>query len=525
MLGRMALRGRSTAVRRAAAPGEASRPAPAALTLSVVGITAVLLLPVVAVGLQAVSVGPRRAAHLLALPLVPMLLQNTVTLTVSVTLGCAAIGVAAAWLVERTDIPARRLLAVLLVLPLAIPEFVAGSSWVSLFPSVQGFGGAWLVMTLSLYPWVYLPVAATLRRSDPALDDVARSLGAGPVRRFVRVTLPSVRTAVLGGMLVVALYLLAEYGTFAVLRFRTFATAIFTQYSLGFDAASASLLTLVLCLMGVVLLAGEYALRGRSGHPGIRAAGPAAPVRLGRAAPLAVLGMAALVVLALGVPVGSITYWMIRGGSTTLPSGSVFGATAESLLLGAGAAVVATLLALPVALLSLRHPSRLASTLERGAYLVRALPGVAVGLTIVSFAVHHLSPLYQSTVLLEAGYVVLFFPLALIAVRAALARVPPELEDAARSLGETWLGALRRVTVPLVLPGLAAAAALVSLSATTELTATLLLRPTGVETLATQFWLYTSNLAYGAAAPYAAIMVVTSAIPVFLLTRLGLARS
>jgi iron(III) transport system permease protein len=187
--------------------------------------------------------------------------------------------------------------------------------------------------------------------------------------------------------------------------------------------------------------------------------------------------------------------------------------------------VVATLLALPVALLSLRHPSRLASTLERGAYLVRALPGVAVGLTIVSFAVHHLSPLYQSTVLLEAGYVVLFFPLALIAMRAALARVPPELEDAARSLGETWLGALRRVTVPLVLPGLAAAAALVSLSATTELTATLLLRPTGVETLATQFWLYTSNLAYGAAAPYAAIMVVTSAIPVFLLTRLGLARS
>jgi iron(III) transport system permease protein len=186
---------------------------------------------------------------------------------------------------------------------------------------------------------------------------------------------------------------------------------------------------------------------------------------------------------------------------------------------------VATVLALPVALLSIRHPSPLALTLERGAYLVRALPGVAVGLTIVSVAVHHLRPLYQSPLLLEAGYVVLFFPLALVAVRAALARVPPELEDAARSLGETWLGALRRVTVPLVLPGLAAAAALVSLSATTELTATLLLRPTGIETLATQFWLYTSNLAYGAAAPYAAIMVLTSAVPVFLLTRLGLARS
>lgn len=505
--------------------GVAHRPAPATLTVSVVAITAILLLPVAAVVLQALTVSPRRAAHLLALPLVPALLTNTVTLALGVTVACAVVGVAAAWLVERTDIPARRLFAVLLVLPLAIPEFVAGSSWVSLLPSVQGFGGAWLVMTLSLYPWVYLPVAATLRRSDPALDDVARSLGAGPVRRFLRVTLPSVRTAVLGGMLVVGLYLLAEYGTFAVLRFRTFATAIFTQYSLGFDAASASVLTLVLCLMGVMLLAGEYILRGRSSHPGTRAARPAARVRLGRAAPLAVLAVAMLVLLALGVPVGSIAYWMIRGSSTTLPSGSVFGATAKSLLLGAGAAVVATLLALPVALLSLRHPSRLAHTLERSAHLVRALPGVAVGLTIAAFAIHHLRPLYQGTALLEAGYVVLFFPLALIAVRAALARVPPELEDTARSLGETWLGTLRRVTVPLLLPGLGAAAALVSLSATTELTATLLLRPTGVETLATRFWLYTSNLAYGAAAPYAAVMVATSAVPVFLLSRLGAARS
>ena len=172
-------------------------------------------------------------------------------------------------------------------------------------------------------------MAAALRRSDPALDDVARSLGAGPVRRFLRVTLPSVRTAMLGGTLVVALYLLAEYGTFAVLRFRTFATAIFTQYTLGFDAASASLLTLVLCLMGVLLLGGEYALGGRNRHPGARAAQTATRVRLGRATPAALLAMAALVVLSLGVPVGSIAYWMVRGGSTTLPSGSVVGAAVQ----------------------------------------------------------------------------------------------------------------------------------------------------------------------------------------------------
>jgi iron(III) transport system permease protein len=475
--------------------------------------------PIVAIVYQAVDAGWATIHRTLSGHLLPTLLEHTLFLTTIVSVACGVIGLGAAWLVERTDLPFRRTFTVLLLLPLAIPEFVAGYAWVSLSPSIHGLWGASLVMTLSLYPLVFLPVAATLRRGDPALDEVARSLGTGPVARFFRVTLPSVTRPLVGGMLLVGLYLLAEYGAFAILRYRTFATAIYNLYSL-FDAQAASVLTLVLCLIGVILLLGESRV-GRAAHPGRDSGRPPARAQLGWFRAVAFLLVLGLVGVAVGVPIGSIIHWMIRGTSTTLPSASVVGITLRTLALGGIAAIVATALALPVAVLSVRHTGPLSATVERSAFLDRALPGIAIGLTLVTLTVHHLRPLYQTQTLLEFAYVLLFFPLALVAVRAAVARVPPALDEAARSLGSSPLRVLRRITIPLVLPGLAAAATLVWLSATTELTATLLLRPSGLRTLATQFWLYTTSLAYGAAAPYAAIMIAVSILPVVLLARMA----
>ena len=484
----------------------------------VVGVA--LVIPIVAVVYQAINAGWATIHRTLSGQLLPMLLVHTLLLTTIVSSACGVVGLGAAWLVERTDVPYRRVFAVLLLLPLAVPEFVAGYAWVSIAPSIHGLWGASFVMTLSLFPLVYLPIAATLRRSDPALDEVARSLGTRPLARFFRVTLPSLMRPLVGGMLLVGLYLLAEYGAFAILRYRTFATAIYNQYSIGFDSQAASVLTLVLCLIGVILLMGESRV-GRSAHPGRASGRPPARAQLGAGRPFAFLAVLALCGLAVGVPVGSIIHWMIRGTSTTLPSASVLSITMRSLALGGVAAIVATVLALPVAVLAERHRGGLSTTVERSAFLDRALPGIAIGLSLVTITVHHLRPLYQTQTLLEFAYVLLFFPLALVAVRAAVARVPPGLDEAARSLGSSPFRVLWRVTIPLVLPGLAAAATLVWLSATTELTATLLLRPSGLRTLATQFWLYTTSLAYGAAAPYAAIMIAVSILPVIVLARMA----
>ena len=478
------------------------------------------LLPLAFILQQVRDIGWSEARRLLFRDRVGELLVNSVQLTLAVTAACVVIGLAAAWCVERTDLPLRRTLAVLLALPIAVPEYVNGAGWVSIFPGLHGFGAAVLVMTLSHYPLVYLPAAAVLRTGDPALEESSRSLGRGPWRTFARITLPQMKLALLGGGLVIALHLLAEYGGFAVLRYRTFTTEIYNAYKLGFDAASASLLSLVLVVLCVMVLGGEMSLRGRARHTaGAATARRRARVRLGRATPIALLGLSGLVVLALGVPLGALGYWLLQGSSTTLPSASIIGATTSTALYGLAAAGLATLLALPVAFLAVRRRGVVGGFLERVVYLPRALPGLVVGLALVYFTIRYAVDLYQSPVLLVLAYTVLFLPLALVAMQPTVAQLTPELEDAARSLGSRPWAVLRRVTLPLLAPGLAVAAALVFLTSVTELTATLLLRPTGTETLATQFWVYTDALAWGAAAPFAAVMVGISAIPTYLLIR------
>ena len=234
--------------------------------------------------------------------------------------------------------------------------------------------------------------------------------------------------------------------------------------------------------------------------------------------------MVGLLAVALGVPLAALVYWFARGNSSTLPPASILADSISTLSYALGAAAVATVFAVPVALYSWRRRSRWANTVERGSYLTRALPGIAVGLSIIYITIHYARPVYQTAPMLIAGYVVLFFPLALTGVRAALAGVPAGVEEVARSLGVRPWRVLTRVTLPLIAPGLGVAAALVMLAASTELTATLLLRPIGTDTLATQFWTYTSGLAYGAAAPYAAVMIGISAIPVLVLARRGALR-
>ncbi|MGH3259695.1 MAG: ABC transporter permease, partial [Streptosporangiaceae bacterium] len=190
---------------------------PLALLAASYLVAAILALPLVFVLIEARGAGAAAVARLIFRPLTASLLWNTVRLTVVVTAACAVIGTAAAWCVERTDLPGRRAWAVLVVVPLAIPDFVVSFGWSSLWTWAQGFGGAVIVMTLAVYPLVYLPVAASLRSADPGQEEVARSLGSGRVRVFVRITLGQAKGAIAGGCLLVALVLLAEYGAFEIL--------------------------------------------------------------------------------------------------------------------------------------------------------------------------------------------------------------------------------------------------------------------------------------------------------------------
>ena len=497
-------------------PDKPARPGPL-VSATVAILVAATCIPLGYVVWGAVSVGWARAYELVVRPRVGELLFNTVALVVVTVPLCVVIGVGVAWLVERTDLPGRAYWRPLFVAPLAIPAFVNSYAWVGVLPSLHGLWAGVLITTLSYFPFMYLPVAAALRRLDPAIEESARALGSDSAGVFFRVVLPQLRLAILGGGLLIGVHLLAEFGAFAMVRFDTFTVAIFQQFQVTFDGAAGSMLAGVLVLLCLVLLVAEALARGRARFSRIGAGAPraATPIRLGRYTIAAEAGLVALAVLALGVPVWTIARWLWIGGSEVWVLDDIAAALGQTIALATVAAVLTTVLAFPVAWVAVRSAGVLARVVEGANYVTSSLPGIVTALALVTVTIHAARPLYQSAALIVFAYVLLFMPRALVNVRAGLAQVPPGLEEASRSLGSSPTATFLRVTLRLTAPAAAAGASLVFVAVATELTATLLLAPTGTNTLSMRFWSFSSELDYAAAAPYALVLVAL-AIPVTL---------
>ncbi len=491
--------------------------APSWLWVPIAAVVGVAALPLAYVARQAASVGWAGTAALLFRPFVAGLLANTLTLAVSVTAGALAIGTAAAWLVERSDLPARGLWRVLVPLPLAMPALVSAFTWLSLTPRVEGMPGAVFVQVMAEYPLVYLPVAAALRGMDPALEDVARSVGHGPWRVFTRTVLPQLGPALSGGLLLVTLHMLVEFGPLALLRVETFTTAIYEAYELSYDGAAAAMLSAVLIALCLGVMAAELALRGRRrfNRPASGATVPHTAVRLGVMAVPALAGLGTLIGLALGLPVAMLAYWLLLARRAPLPWDRVLAAVGDSLELSAAGALVTTAASLLLVLAAFRRRGRVAVLAERLPFVVHALPGLVVALSLVTFCLRAAPFLYQSLALLLVGYAILFLPLAQTALRPAVEQVPPAMEEVALALGRAPWRVLLSVTLPNILPGVGAAALLVFMQLMKELTATLVLAPTGIRTLSIELWAQSSQMKYGSAAPFAALLVLVSGIPAY----------
>jgi len=493
--------------------------APPVFLLLAAAVALLSLVPLGFIASSLIQAGPSRALALIFRPRVGDLLLNTGLLTLAAMAASAVLGTVGAYLVERTTIPGGRIWGPLLVAPLAIPAFVTSYGWVSVVPGIDGLGGATLIMSLAYFPLVFLPVTGALRGSDPAWEEQARSLGLGPLRTFVRVTLPQLRPALLGGSLLVGLHTLAEFGAFQSLRFSTFTTAIYEQYQSTFASTAGNMLAIVLVLCCLVLVSGEFLL----GRRRIARSGSGSP-RLHRRAALgwwtlpAIAFLSGLVVAALGVPISSVAYWLRVGGSAAW-NGAVLDAASATIWLAAAAALITTVFAFPAAYLAVRYRGLVSAVTERVSYVAGAVPSLVVGLALVTITVHYVKPIYQTYATLLVAYLILLLPRALVSIRAGLSQSRVELEEASRALGKSRLKTLGRVTLPLAAPGIAVGATLVFLAAGTELTATLMLGPTGLQTLATRFWSLTGGIDYVAAAPYAALMIVISIPVTYLLLR------
>ena len=447
---------------------------------------------------------------------------TTVRLALAVTAVNLVLGVGLAWLVERTDLPARRVLGVAAAVPLVVPTYVGALALKAAFgpqgllvdvPWLVGFGGATLALSLSTYPYVYLLARSTLANADPSLEDASRSLGDGSVTTFRRVVLPQLRPAAAAGGLLSVLYVLSDFGAVSILQLDTVTRGIFLEYrSLTGDRAPAAVLGVVLVLLTLAAIGAERVARGRQVvSPAAAGTRPAGLVALGRWRYPAAGAVVSVVAAGVALPAGVLVYWASVGSSRA--SGEILReAATTSVALSAAAAVVAVALAVPVAVLGVRHRSAFSRVVETASFAGYALPGLVIGLALVFFANRYTPAIYQTLTLVVVAYVVRFLPEALGAVRSSLSRVDPALEEAGRSLGRRPAAVAATVTLPLVRSGLLAGGALVFLTAMKELPATLLLRPAGADTLAVRVWTGASEGLYAQAAPAALLLVAVSCL-------------
>jgi iron(III) transport system permease protein len=468
-----------------------------------------------------------------------LVVLRSLGLTAAVCATAVALALPLAWLTTRTDLPGRRAWATLAALPLVIPSYVGAylivaalgpngmlqdALGVERLPSIYGFPGAWLSLTLFTFPLVLLPLRATLRRLDPQLEEAARAMGRTAGETFRSVVLPQLWPAIAAGSLLVALYVMSDFGAVSIMRFDSFTTEIYVAYRSSFDRTAAASLAAVLVLLMLVLLWLNSRVRGgRALHrstPG--AARPARAYTLGRWRWPALAYCAFVVAISLVLPVGVLVYWATKGIGAGAISGGLAAALAfNSLMTGALAALAGGLAAVLVGVLAARFPGPASRWIERCGHAGYALPGVVVALGLVYFATRALPIAYQTVSLLVFALTVHYLPLAIGPITTALGQVSPRVEEAARNLGRSPLDVFRTITAPLARGGALAGTALVFLHAIKELPATLILAPTGFETLATEIWEQTTFGFYEAGAIPALILVAIAAPPLYLLSERG----
>jgi iron(III) transport system permease protein len=516
------------------------------LAVTAGAVAAVVSLPVVVLVVKATDYG---LGHLLGLVTQPSSVQvavNSVVLTGIVTVGCVVVGVPLAVLTVQTDLPFRRFWTVVGALPLVVPSYIGAFTFIAAFgprgeladllaplgveriPAIYGLHGAALVLVLFTYPYVFLTTRAALLSFDGTLVEAARTLNHSRWEAFKRVTLPQILPGVGAGTLLASLYALSDFGTPSLMRYEVFTQQIYVaQRSLGVPEGYPAMLSLQLLAIVAVVLALESRVGGSTSAYISRGTRQPNRIQLGAWKWPALAFCSLVAVLCLGVPLGVLGWWLLRGGEAVFE----FDPTAawNSLKVAVGAAVVATLLALPVAGYSARSTSRTATIVDRLTYVGYAVPGVVIGVALLHLTTSTdlltwwlpvgqeavtgvVQTLYKSIPLLVFAYVVRFLPQAVGTVRSSVLQVDPKLTEAARSLGRSSTGAFREVTFPLIAPGVAAGAALVFLTTMKELPATLLLSPIGFETLVTYIWLVRGAGSYGAAAIPALVLVGVSAL-------------
>ena len=466
------------------------------------------------------------------------ILFRTASLVIAVTSTSVLIAVPMAWLTTRTDLPYRRLWEIIAPLPLVIPSYIGAFLVVialgpkgllqdrldllfgiEQIPSIYGFTGAWLTLSLLSYPYIFLPVRATLSRMDRSIEEASRNLGKGSWSTFIKISLPLLKPAITSGGILVSLYTLSDFGAVSILHYETFTWAVYIQYESMIDRSMAAILSLVLVLLALLILLPTTLYSSKGGlyrnDPGT----PTLPTRmsLGKWRLTATLFCGIVMSLSLVIPLSVLTYWLVRGFEFFPSLTHILTATWNTFSIAIIASITTLVASIPIAILTIRYPSWLTKLIEHSTYMGFALPGIAIALTLVFFGSQYATPLYQTKTLLVFAYSILFIPGCLGSLQSTLRQINPRLEEAARSLGSNGLKVFFSITMPLLKPGIMSGLALVFLLTSKELPATLILAPIGFSTLATLIWSNASEAFFAQTAAYSLVLILISFLPMIFL--------
>ncbi|MGX9965789.1 ABC transporter permease [Roseomonas sp. F4] len=514
--------------------------------------------PLLAVLVTAAAPGAQDWSYLLRI-LLPELLVNSVLLAVLVGLLAAVMGAVTAWLVATCAFRGRGVIEIALLLPLAMPAYVCGYTYVWLldvagpvqtvlreatglrwgqywFPEIRSLPGAALMLAAVLYPYVYLLCRAAFLQQSVCLLEASRTLGHGLPRTFLHVALPMARPALAGGLALVLMETLADFGTVQHFAVRTFTTGIYDAwFGLADRPAAAQLATALMGLVAMLLLLERASRGGRRFHPTTTRSPPLRPVVLrGWKQAAAILVCALPVLIGFVIPAGALLGLMLEAGDPFDPQRTLPFAR-NSITLAGLTALLAVALAALLAWGQRLYPSRLRASANRIAALGYALPGsvIAVG-ALVPFAVFDnaldgwmRARFGISTGLLLSGsiaalvfaYLVRFLGVALSAVESGLSRIRPSLFGAARVLGRSPGQAVRSVELPLARGALVTAGVLVFVDTMKELPATLIVRPFDFDTLAVRVHNLASDERLAEASTAALLIVLVGLLPVAALVR------
>ena len=468
---------------------------------------------------------------------VATLLLNTLLLFFAVIFSSLLLGLLISILTVRYEFPGSKILFSLTILPLVIPSYIGALTYVSAFSpkglfvdlfskygvseitGIEGFVGSWIVLTLFTYPYVQLICSSALRNLDSTVEDAARSLGVKKIKMYTNVVIPRLKKPIIYSSLLVGLYVISDFGAVSLMKYGTMTKAIYSYYVININGDPVIFYSTLLILLALLI---SFAQRGSELSRSAKVSGTPreiTKIKLSQKNKVLVLIFFGVVIFfSLLLPVSVLSYWLIRGLSNGNSVSGAFSGVVGSLTAASVTSVFAMVIATPIVVMISQYRSKFGDIFEKVTLTLYGLPHIAVGISMLFITIKIFPAIYQTFTTLIISYLIVFLPQAVGGGQASMEQVKLSYIEASTGLGLSKLDTFFKVTFPLIYRGLVAGAALVFLSTMKELPQTLLLRPTGFNTMAVDIWSYASEALFTQAAFSAFILLAISAFPTYILS-------